>query len=616
MTTLETNYDYFKELWRESEPATRRKWITFLAVLVGLWLAGMVAAASNVAAIAQMEPAARWFAALFMGPMGLLWGFFKWTGLLEETAQDPNRLWLVAAGINGGIIWLAGKILTGEPNRAAIQQRKEQAHKKAQGRLPGEEAAKRLGVEQGALVARLDAGKKKPVTIGLDYKTGEGHVLAVGPTRSGKGLNLTQTLMQWPGAAIIVDPKGEQFERTAGFREKTFGSPIYRLPGHQMHLAYYYNDLLDRDSLFELHGHFLRPEQSRERIFADKSRAIFIAAGLYGRARRLNPVRVLLDAADCDPVEVLKALESVPEAKKYVRIFTDGLPPEKYYDNRFATSAYGTFTTMLSGYQKHIDTIAPYQNSPAVIPRDWAARGATIYVTYSLNDLQGVGGVVAAIMAAFMRYQIRRQRQERILVAIDELPAVGLYNVTNYLATAGGYGITMLLYAQAVSQLRERYGPDGTQSILANSAHQLWYPPADMETARVMSELYGTTYKPVHTQGSSRRFYQGNGQENQKRQNFVDLRQAQGWELRPALSPSEMMSLPKEKVLVLTLKERQYRFIGERLNPIPLFDKLPPAPALTVFQPGPRQYTDWVAAAPGGWDDSGEDAPLAGAAHY
>ncbi|MCP5085827.1 MAG: type IV secretory system conjugative DNA transfer family protein, partial [Rhodobacteraceae bacterium] len=237
-------------------------------------------------------------------------------------------------------------------------------------------------------------------------------------------------------------------------------------PGSQVHLSYYYDSLMDRDSLFELHHHLLRPWQSRERIFADKSRALFSAAAEYAKVFRLNPVRVLLDMADSDPVEVLTAMETVPAARKYVRLFTDGLPAKKYYDNRFATSAYGTFTTMLNGYQKHIDTIAPTRNGPTVIPRDWAAKGATIYVTYGLNDLQGVGGVVAAMMAAFMRYQLTQSEKQRVMFAIDELPAVGLHNVTNYLATVGGSGITLLLYAQAVSQLRELHGREGTQSIL------------------------------------------------------------------------------------------------------------------------------------------------------
>jgi len=589
----QTNYDYFKQLWQESAPATRRKWRIFLALLAILWLGGAIMAYTDVAGIMRLGTGARILSALLMGPFGLLWAFLKWTGLILETTQEPNLLWLVLAGLNGGALWLVGKIVTGEPNQQVLQQRKQAAAEKAQGRLPQAEIEKNLHIEAGVSAAQLPAGKKEAVTVGVDYATGEGHVLAVGPTRSGKGLHLTQTLLAWPGAAIILDPKGEQFQRTAGERQKQFGSPIYRLPGSQVHLSYYYDDLLDRDSLFELHHHLLRPWQSRERIFADKSRALFSAAAEFARAFKLNPVRVLLDMADCDPVLVLTALETVPAARRYVRIFTDGLPPAKYYDNRFATSAYGTFTTMLNGYQKHIDTIAPRHNGPMVIPRNWAAQGATIYITYSLSDLRGVGGVVAAIIAAFMRYQLRQPQKERALFAIDELPAVGLHNVTDYLATVGGSGVSMLLYAQAISQLRELYGPEGTQSILANCVHQIWYPPADIETAKVMAELYGTGFKPTHTQGSSRRYYQ-NGQQNNGQQNYIDMRQGQGWELRQVLEPGEIMSLPKEQVMVLTQKERQYRFFGERLNPIPLFPHLAPPPEVPQFQSGPREYTDWA----------------------
>jgi type IV secretory pathway TraG/TraD family ATPase VirD4 len=457
-TTPQTNYDYFKQLWRDGAPQTKRKWRIFLAVFGGLWLAGAVAAFTSVAGIIRLGSGARTLTALAMGPFGLLWGFLKWRGLISETTQEPNLFWLVLLGINIGIIWLAGKILTGEPNSLVQQQRKQEAAEKAQGRLSQADIGEKLNIEQGVPAAQVDAGKKRAVTVGMAYETGEGHMLVMGPTRSGKGLHLTRTLMMWPGAAIVVDPKGEQFQRTAGERQQRFNSPIYRLPVSQVHLSYYYDHLLDRDSLFELHHHLLRPWQSRERIFADKSRALFSAAAEYAKVLRLNPVRVLLDMADSDPVTALTALETVPAAQKYVRLFTDGLSPEKYYDNRFATSAYGTFTTMLNGYQKHIDTIAPTRNGPTVIPRDWAAQGATIYVTYSLNDLQGVGGVVAAVMAAFMRYQLRQPKQERVLFAIDELPAAGLHNVTDYLATVGGSGITLLLYAQAVSQLRDLYG--------------------------------------------------------------------------------------------------------------------------------------------------------------
>ena len=46
-----------------------------------------------------------------------------------------------------------------------------------------------------------------------------------------------------------------------------------------------------------------------------------------------------------------------------------------------------------------------------------------------------------------------------VLFAIDEMPTVGLPNLPGYLATVGGSGITMLLYAQALPQIEDVYGP-------------------------------------------------------------------------------------------------------------------------------------------------------------
>jgi hypothetical protein len=133
-----------------------------------------------------------------------------------------------------------------------------------------------------------------------------------------------------------------------------------------------------------------------------------------------------------------------------------------------------------------------------------------------------------------------------------------------------------------------------------------------------MAELYGTAYKPTHTHSTSRRFYQGGQQENGGRQNYVDTRQGQGWEIRPVLEPGEIMSLPKEQVMVLTQKERQYRFFGQRLNPIPLFPHLAPPPDVPQFQSGPRQYTPWqpddLSASDGQQDGDGDS--LASADHF
>jgi type IV secretion system protein VirD4 len=50
---------------------------------------------------------------------------------------------------------------------------------------------------------------------------GPEHILAVAPTRSGKGVGLViPTLLTWPGSAIIHDLKGENWALTAGWRAR------------------------------------------------------------------------------------------------------------------------------------------------------------------------------------------------------------------------------------------------------------------------------------------------------------------------------------------------------------------------------------------------------------
>ena len=201
-------------------------------------------------------------------------------------------------------------------------------------------------------------------------------------------------------------------------------------------------------------------------------------------------------------------------------------------------------------------------------------------------------------------------------MAIDELPAVGLKNIADYLATCGGYGITLLLYVQSIAQLKELYGSDGTNAILSNCAHQVWYPPTEYETAETMSRLYGMTLRanPVHSSSrGSRQHKDKEGRANL--QTNSNQGASWSWQERPELLPSQVMGLPKEQVMVSTLAGSQRLvFLGQRLNPIPLFDKLPPASLLRLPRPryGEREYTRWVETpTPDGKGDAAETRPFA-----
>jgi hypothetical protein len=596
---------YFMEWWRSLPDDSRRRWWLGLGLAVVIWLVGAALAPSTAAGIGALSGLTRLGSALFFGGFSFLWWLLELGGYISESAARPSLLWLPLAFVMPGLVVLFLIILSQPPNpRYGLHKLLEKAAAK-QGRVEAEKIADSLAIEQGIPLVQAEAkGKKGPKRLlGLDYERLEGHVLVTAPTRGGKGLQLTETLLRYPGPAFVLDPKSEQYQRTAAWRRQW--GPVYRVPGHQVHLSGYYGHLRQRDDAYELHYHLLRPWQSRESIFAEKSLSLFYAVGAFARAHKRNPIRLLLDLAESNPEEALTALRTVPEARRHVDIFTNGASPQEYHHDRFVTSALGNFTARLAPYQAHIDTIAPpdLKRRDKIIPPEWAEQNGTVYLTYSLNDLRAAGGVVAAIVAAMLRYQARSEQGEakpKLLMAIDELPAVGLRNISDYLATVGGYGVTLLLYVQSIAQLQELYGQQGTRSIISNCVHQLWYPAAEMETARLMSELYGTTLKASPLQSATQGSREQQGKDGQA---YTQTSHNQGaswaWREGAALTPNEMMALPQGQVLVATQQERRQVFLGERLDPIPLFDRLPGPNGLGIPRPLVRErtYTDWTALA-------------------
>lgn len=617
-TTQVTIGTYVKQWWQNLSSTRRKRIRTVAAVFSLFWLAGAIHAPTTAAGLARVEGPFRLLMSIGMGGFSFLWRGLKSSGLLTETAENPNMLWLPLALVLPSMVGLFGYILSQPPNPLYGMQKMLENRSRAQGRVLSDDLKATLAIEAGIPLTQekddnRSAGQqqKEPILLGLDYEKAEGHLLVVAPTRAGKGLHLTDTLRHYPGPVLVVDPKGEQLRRTAVLRSQL--GPVYQIPGHQVHLSAYYQHLRDRDETIELHTHLLRPWTSSEPIFAEKALSLFTAIGCYAQAKQLNPLRLLLDLAESNPVQALTALRQVEAAQRHVDIFTNGIAPTRIQEDKFVTSALGNFTTRLAPYQKHIDTIAPpdLRQRALIIPPDWAQRNGTIYITYSLNDLRAVGGIVAATIAAMLRYQMRQSQQQKMLVAIDELPAVGLRNVVDYLSTCGGYGMTLLLYVQSVAQLQSLYGRDGLRAILSNCDHQLWYPAADMETAKFMSDLYGTTMKASPMQSASQTARQQRDKEGQA-QMQTSRQQGASWSWREgaALSANEMMALPAEQVLATTKVGQRVVYLGQRLNSIALFAQFPPPDSLQLPRPvyRPRQYTPWSNLGDDQQEDSGKTA--------
>jgi type IV secretion system protein VirD4 len=411
-----------------------------------------------------------------------------------------------------------------------------ESHRRGMGRLNEKEALADFEMKNGVGLPLISLSpepeKRNKKVIGLEVPNS--HTVIISPTGGGKGMHLTELILATPGGMVVIDPKGEQFARTGGYRSQI--GPVYTLPGNGIDLSKYF-DFGSRDDIAELHFHMMKPWKDNQPIFADKTKSLFSAVGVFAKKHNLNPLFVLLSLAESDPSVSLKALaEAAPDL---IAAFTNGREPGEM--DRMAASSWGTFSTRLYSYWEHAHTIT--ESGPFSIPEDWVEQKATIYVTYSFDQLKGSGGVISAVLAGLMRKRISMDARIPMVLAIDELIAVGVGNIDTYLATVRSYGISLVLYVQDYAQLVENYG-DRAASILANCANKVWYPPNEMATAEMIEKLFGTELRPSYTHSRSL----------EKERMEVDMGKkqrslSQRLETFPALAANEIQTLPDDEVI-------------------------------------------------------------------
>ncbi|MGK7296029.1 MAG: type IV secretory system conjugative DNA transfer family protein, partial [Candidatus Wenzhouxiangella sp. M2_3B_020] len=83
-------------------------------------------------------------------------------------------------------------------------------------------AAGSLGFHTAAPKPVPDIGEAVP-------DAGEGHLMTIAPTGTGKGRSaIIPTLLSYPGPVIVIDPKGENYQVTAR-RRREMGQRVFKL---------------------------------------------------------------------------------------------------------------------------------------------------------------------------------------------------------------------------------------------------------------------------------------------------------------------------------------------------------------------------------------------------
>jgi type IV secretion system protein VirD4 len=146
--------------------------------------------------------------------------------------------------------------------------------------------------------------------------------------------------------------------------------------------------------------------------------------------------------------------------------------------------------------------------------------------------------LIGITLAMLMRDQ--SQPKERVLFLIDEFPALGyMENIEEGIGYLAGYGISLWVFIQDMSQLKASY--DKWESFIANCAVRAAFGTNDLETAKTLSDMLGTTTITTKGSGSSKDSGQLLG--GNKSTNISETS-------RQLMTPDEVMRLPYDSQLI------------------------------------------------------------------
>ncbi len=367
---------------------------------------------------------------------------------------------------------------------------------------------------------------------------GEGHLLTVAPTGSGKGQRfILRTLLEFEGPVVVLDPKGENYRETA-WRRDLYGQVYKWAPGEPDSDCYNPLDRVKGWDDARLLAELLVVPQSKEPFWDDAARDLLTGLIFYVMHRRprerrnMREVCRLLAASKADFDAMVEDLqgsddERLQELGNIIETQSEAL----------RTSIATTLRTQLAVWRSDdvvavtssstpgwsVETILREDNSwvmqaaKAGRPPGWyydeaaeeaqVGRAASIYLIVSPEKMSSMRTVLRVMLGQHLSEAIRVRRmldEENATDAdlpksypnwpmtfyFDEMPQLGYMRIIeDAVAITRSYRIRLWLFTQDMAQLKEVY--QKWESLIANCRCQVYFRPNDQTTAEHVANRLG-----------------------------------------------------------------------------------------------------------------------------
>jgi len=496
------------------------------------------------------------------------WRFFLWWFVYDAYAP---RIFAI-----GGAIAASGGLVGTSWATAASVWRARQAAKvttfgSAHWALQRDVAAAGLLSDSGVFLGSFDTAYLR--------HDGPEHVMAFAPTRSGKGVGLVvPSLLAWTGSAVIHDIKGENWQLTAGWRQR-FSHCLLFNPTDARSAAYNpllevrrgANEVRDVQNIADI---LVDPEGALEKRnhWEKTSHALLVGAILHVLYAEAEKTLARVAGFLSDPARsfeaTLVAMMTTPhlgEAGVHPVIASAARELFNKSDNERS----GVLSTAMSFLGLYRDpTVA------AVTARcDWriadliaAPSPVSLYLVVPPSDISRTKPLIRLILNQIGRRLTESldgsdgvERRHKLLLMLDEFPALGRLDFfESALAFMAGYGLRAFLIAQSLNQIEKAYGPNN--AILDNCHVRVAFATNDERTAKRISDALGTA-----TELRAQRNFAGHRLSLWLGHVMVSRAET----ARALLTPGEVMQLPPDDEIVMVsghppVKAKKLRYYADR----------------------------------------------------
>lgn len=463
---------------------------------------------------------------------------FKMPAFFWYYRHDPVVLKAFGSGMVVGLV-LTGIMLWW------LLKRKPPLHGAARFAKEGEIRRAGFRADNGIVVGKKDG---KFLTFG-----GSEHCIVEAPTRSGKGVGIViPNLLSWQASVVVLDVKRENWDATAGFRQK-FGQAVYLFnPTDPEGRTARYNPLgyIDRTDpdqvvieLQKIATMLFVPPERGEPFWTDSARTAFVGVGAYLAVADLpftiGSIYRLMTTGDTRGYfrKVLddRALDLSQGCRNALADFTSGA------DNTFA-GIVQTVTSKLSLWlNPRVDAATEESDFDL---RELRTKPMSIYLGVSPDELDRVAPLYNLLFQQLIDLNVRdlpdSETPLQVLVILDEFARIGRAQViASAFSYVAGYGIRLLPVIQSRSQLRAVYGEHVANEIVANCGVEVAFTPKELRVANELSERLGYVGQESVTKSLTI-----NGILANRSKSMSDQRRA-------LLLPQELMQFPEGELLLL-----------------------------------------------------------------